>query len=602
MMLPIFKQTTVWGFATLLMLNSFHLLGQNSAKLIDKETTLAEAKAQKKLEQDPGYEKFQNLYPNKQTEAEGSYLNGLEHGKWTFYYENGVVKQVANYLIGKYEGQLTYYYPNGKKKDDGFFHLDKRERNYVSYYSNGNISIQGNFVKDAREGKWISYFENGQKNWEGSYKNGKKDSIFHYQYISGNKFKQVFHQQDNDSLLAAWDQNGKQTVRAGAGTLMEFYMGGEPKSETTYSKGKKESISQSWYKNGSKWIVSHHQKGVLNGPYLLYFNNEQIQDSTNYRDGKEDGEFFQFNADGLKLCHGFFHLGIEDSSWSWYQEGYKIIDGQFNMGKRTNKWIYYFLKSKNIEHYAHYIDDLKSKEWTYFYQGGQVLKTVNFDQNLRNGPYAVFFPDGKKSKVGQFSRDKEDAHWTEWYDNGTVKTQGDFDKGLMDGQWMGYYRSGVQEYTTHYKKSLKNGPFVQYYKNGKEGIKGTYKNDEKVDEWTDWHDKGATIRQKGSYKLISKKQAVRKGVLGKVRETVKNQISIKDGLWYTYFDGQADALSLITPYVNGKIDGKMIQYYSSGKIKSTTKFSKGVKQGKMKVYGKNGDLIKTINFKNNQQQ
>jgi uncharacterized protein len=79
-------------------------------------------------------------------------------------------------------------------------------------------------------------------------------------------------------------------------------------------------------------------------------------------------------------------------------------------------------------------------------------------------------------------------------------------------------------------------------------------------------------------------------------------ISIKDGLWHTYFDGQMDALSLITPYVDGKIHGNMIQYYSSGKVKSKTKFSKGIKHGKMKVYDKNGEVIKTIKFKNNQQQ
>ena len=46
----------------------------------------------------------------------------------------------------------------------------------------------------------------------------------------------------------------------------------------------------------------------------------------------------------------------------------------------------------------------------------------------------------------------------------------------------------------------------------------------------------------------------------------------------------------------------MIQYYSNGKIKSKAKFVKGIKHGKMKLYAKNGDLIKTLKFKNNQQQ
>ena len=116
-------------------------------------------------------------------------------------------------------------------------------------------------------------------------------------------------------------------------------------------------------------------------------------------------------------------------------------------------------------------------------------------------------PDGVKSKIGQFDHDEEDGHWTEWYESGKVKTEGEFENGLMDGKWEGFYRNGVKKYGTHYSNNLKNGSFIQFYKNGKTGISGSYKNDAKVGLWTDWHDKGATIRQKGSYKLISKKKA-----------------------------------------------------------------------------------------------
>ena len=51
-----------------------------------------------------------------------------------------------------------------------------------------------------------------------------------------------------------------------------------------------------------------------------------------------------------------------------------------------------------------------------------------------------------------------------------------------------------------------------------------------------------------------------------------------------------------------RIHGNIIQYYASGKIKSKTKFVKGIKHGKMKVYDKKGEVLKTIKFKNNQQQ
>ena len=53
-----------------------------------------------------------NKYPNGKKEAEGKYINGKEHGKWTFWYQNGNLKQVANYNVGRLHGVVSYYYKN----------------------------------------------------------------------------------------------------------------------------------------------------------------------------------------------------------------------------------------------------------------------------------------------------------------------------------------------------------------------------------------------------------------------------------------------------------------------------------------------------------
>ena len=52
------------------------------------------------------------------------YKDGLDHGKWKFYYKNGKLETVANFEMGKRIGKWKYYHENGSLKQ-------------VSYYKNG---------------------------------------------------------------------------------------------------------------------------------------------------------------------------------------------------------------------------------------------------------------------------------------------------------------------------------------------------------------------------------------------------------------------------------------------------------------------------------
>ena len=68
------------------------------------------------------------------------YKNGLDHGEWTFYYQNGNFQTTGSFFEGKRIGEWKYFYESGKLWKQ---HL---------YNANGNP-----------EGKWFTFNKEGQK-------------------------------------------------------------------------------------------------------------------------------------------------------------------------------------------------------------------------------------------------------------------------------------------------------------------------------------------------------------------------------------------------------------------------------------------------------
>ena len=86
---------------------------------------------------------------------------------------------------------------------------------------------------------------------------------------------------------------------------------------------------------------------------------------------------------------------------------------------------------------------------------------------------------------------------------------------------------------------------------------------------------------------------IEKDPLIKFRE--KQKESVKDGLWIVYFDGTNIPYQKIN-YVNGRLSGVFITYYSNGKPQSKIIYQNGRKNGISKFYDKNGKVIKKTKY------
>ena len=54
-------------------------------------------------------------------QAEGAYLNGLQHGRWKTWWDNGNLRTVIEFSNGKPNGPATHWYANGQRKTEGAF-------------------------------------------------------------------------------------------------------------------------------------------------------------------------------------------------------------------------------------------------------------------------------------------------------------------------------------------------------------------------------------------------------------------------------------------------------------------------------------------------
>ena len=85
----------------------------------------------------------------------GSLTNGVQHGTWFYYHENG---QLAS---------------------KGEYNKEGRQGNWVGYFNNGRLAFKGEWLNDKKEGYHVEYFQPDQppfKDLTGYFKNGVKVS------------------------------------------------------------------------------------------------------------------------------------------------------------------------------------------------------------------------------------------------------------------------------------------------------------------------------------------------------------------------------------------------------------------------------------------
>lgn len=302
-----------------------------------------------------------------------------------------------------------------------------------------------------------------------------------------------------------------------------------------------------------------------NKPQVLYYKG-QFKDDVPvglWEWYYESGELMTLmtHVKGDQITDNVFFYPNGTSKMSEGRFEVKVIDGKKKRCKEGG-WRF-FNEAGTLKAEELYRDSLLSGPCTYYYDDGQLLKTLTYDRGLREGAFVEYHPNGKKAKEGTFLRDDFEGGYIAFHENGKVHIEGAYVKGLKNGVWTYYEPSGAIQMRVKYemnrevKRQYMEGSPTDYYESGIPKSQYTWEDGKKNGPFTEWYDKGKFEQ------VPTDKEDQAMGIT--FREKLTGQQICREGDFVNdLLEGEVKVYT-----EDGKLD--RIEVYSDGKIISTKK-------------------------------
>ncbi|MGL4596602.1 MAG: toxin-antitoxin system YwqK family antitoxin, partial [Bacteroidia bacterium] len=154
----------------------------------------------------------------KHKKSEEFLLNGKQHGKCSYWYQNDKLARSGSFIEGKEDGFWVYYYDDGKKKAEEYYIEGVKFGRAKYWYKSGQQAMICRYVGNVADSTWVSWYENGQiksnENFKAVWVNFRwgtlKQGQFRYWRENGTPESDGFFV--NDTLhgpYSSWHPNGK---------------------------------------------------------------------------------------------------------------------------------------------------------------------------------------------------------------------------------------------------------------------------------------------------------------------------------------------------------------------------------------------------------
>lgn len=368
---------------------------------------------------------------------------------------------------------------------------------------------------------------------------------------------------------------------------------------------------------------------IIQNEQLEYYPSGKLKSITNFKDGKEIDEAFEFDETGNVITELIYDNGFLKSK----QELNRVNSDNLKIGY----WREYY-SNGNIKSESNYVDGVKKGISKKFTKKGKIESIKNYTADSLSGSqdieliklYKEYYPNSYKEKlVGGFFNNMKQGMFREYdtlgnvlngfiYKNDTIIAEGlILGNGAYDGMWKTYYSSKQIQSEGSYEKGAKNGSWIYYYDNGKVQQKGNYKNQIPSGEWK-WYYKNGTLKRVEYYrkgKLEGTQieynesgseltngefyNGLKEGSwfyhVGDFKETGEFTQGYKINIWkYYYKNGK---LAFVGEFDEGQPKGKHVYYHENGVKSLKGKYLAGEKNGTWKKYNDVGELIEYLKFK-----
>ena len=205
---------------------------------------------------------------------------------------------------------------------DGILYLKDNGKPYFgsvfSCYDNGKTFSKGNLMNGRLDGLWTYWYENEIKMLELTWKDGVKDGLYTEWYDNGEKKQEGIYKNDLRNSEIFWTEDSFNSDK-----LILYYKYGDIllKGNLDDNTLDGQFIEYGYFGNKNiyhKRILKNYKDGKLNGEYIYYFDNGDVNIIGNYKYGKLEGECTYFDLDGKIYWKGIYKddVLIENNSFT----------------------------------------------------------------------------------------------------------------------------------------------------------------------------------------------------------------------------------------------------------------------------------------------
>jgi len=262
----------------------------------------------------------------------GGYHGNSKSGKWTTWFNSGQIESQGSYTIHNWkDGNWKEWYVNGQMKSEIDYCTSNPCGTYREWYDNGNLRTEQKFSGNPRNGTYEEFWENGKIKRRDTYEEGHLTKL-EYWYSNGQKTSENFYSFQGRPVgqFRSWYDNGNVQAETHFDTLgnhdaseKEYYANGVLKHEVAYADHVR-CMERRYYESGQLKSEEPYSGYSRHGRCYYYFPSGKIQNTTNYKDGRKDGNSKTFDENGILLSDLNCSHGKWEGTCQWFFENGKL--------------------------------------------------------------------------------------------------------------------------------------------------------------------------------------------------------------------------------------------------------------------------------------
>ena len=371
---------------------------------------------------------------------------------------------------------------------------------------------------------------------------------------------------------------------------------GDIQEKISYVSGKKNGVVES-YVDGKLFSACDYANDVKKGT-CYYYTQGYIEKEIPFIADKEDGRGYAFDKKGILVAYLFYKDGFLRRS--------ERMNATDKLGRKQGMWRTFF-EDKSVKTEGNYLDDQINGLFKEYNTQGDIILLEKYENDILITDAAEtivvdirndYFSNGRVSGSGAYKKGNKHGVHRRYDEQGNVIDAVLYDEGKevgrgiigvsgkIEGPWKLYYPNGNIKEEGEYKEGQRDGNWQFYDQSGKLIQKGNFRKGKPDGLWRWFHDYG-TIRREESYTRGREDgESVEYDKEGKIISQGSFTDGLKDGAWQYHIGDHTVKGS----YLQGEKDGKWIGVYDNGKTQFRGSFIQGFAIGKHKFYYSSGQL------------